>query len=124
MAQENEYRLDHSSHQSAMCAEEARSSVLAFFDAPPEEYTVVFTPNATGALRLVGEAFPFVQDSTFVLGADSHNSINGIRQFALTKGARLAYIASTSIGGMNESEAKVPLLSLFRQGRRILTTYL
>ena len=106
-----------------MCAEEARSSVLAFFDAPPEEYTVVFTPNATGALRLVGEAFPFVQDSTFILGADSHNSINGIRQFALTKGARLAYIASTSIGGMNESDAKVPLLSLFRQGRRILTTF-
>ena len=111
MIHEIEYRLDHSSHQSAMCAEEARSSVLAFFDAPPTEYTVIFTPNTTGALRLVGEAFPFVQDSTFVLGTDSHNSINGIRQFALTKGARLAYIASTSVGGMDESEAKVPAFS-------------
>jgi molybdenum cofactor sulfurtransferase len=94
-----------------MCAEEARSSVLSFFDAPPTEYTVIFTPNATGALRLVGEAFPFVQNSTFVLGTDSHNSINGIRQFALTKGAQLAYIASTSLGGMNEPEAKVPAFS-------------
>lgn len=111
MNQENEYRLDHSSHQSAACAEEARSSVLTFFDAPPTEYTVIFTPNATGALRLVGEAFPFVEGSTFVLGTDSHNSINGIRQFALTKGARLAYIASTFQGGMDESEAKVPAFS-------------
>ena len=99
-----------------MCAEEARSSVLAFFDAPATEYTVVFTPNATGAMRLVGEAFPFVQDSSFVLGMDSHNSINGIRQFALTKGAQLAYIASTTLGGMDESEAKVPA-SLLLQGR-------
>ena len=95
-----------------MCAEEARSSVLAFFDAPAAEYTVIFTPNATGAIKLVGEAFPFVQDSTLALGMDSHNSINGIRQFALIKGARLAYIASTSRGGMDGSEAKVPTFLL------------
>ena len=101
-----------------MCAEEARSSVLAFFDAPATEYTVIFTSNATGAMRLVGEAFPFVEDSSYVLGMDSHNSVNGIRQFAVTKGARVAYIASTSQGGMDESEAKVlPLLVL--QGRII-----
>lgn len=105
-----------------MCAEEARSSVLAFFDASPAEYTVIFTPNATGAMKLVGEAFPFVQDSSFVLGVDSHNSLNGIRQFALAKGAQVAYIGSTSRGGMDESEAKVPTF-LLPQGR-ILTPHL
>ena len=97
----------HSSQKSAECAKKARSSVLAFFDAPATEYTVIFTSNATGAMRLVGEAFPFVKDSSYVLGTDSHNSVNGIRQFALTKGAQTAYIASTSQGGMDESEAKV-----------------
>lgn len=102
-----------------MCAEEARSDVLAFFDAPPTEYTVIFTPNATGAMRLVGEAFPFVQGSSFVLGADSHNSINGIRQFALAKGAQTTYISSASQGGVDESEAKVPALLLL--SCRILT---
>ena len=112
----------HSSQKSAVCAEEARSNVLAFFDAPATEYTVIFTSNATGAMRLVGEAFPFVEDSAYVLGMDSHNSVNGIRQFALTKGARTAYIASTSQGGMDESEAKVLALSVL-QGR-ILTLYL
>ena len=98
----------HSSQKSAKCAEEARTSVLAFFDAPATEYTVIFTSNATGAMRLVGEAFPFVEGGTYVLGVDSHNSVNGIRQFALAKGARVAYIASTSMGGVDEAEAKVP----------------
>lgn len=81
---------------------------------------MIFTPNATGAMRLVGEAFPFVQDSSFVLGEDSHNSINGIRQFALAKGAVTAYIASTPLGGMEESEAKVPAL-LPLQGQTLTT---
>ena len=105
-----------------MCAEGARSDVLAFFDAPPTEYTVIFTPNATGAMRLVGEAFPFVEESSFVLGADSHNSINGIRQFALAKGGQIAYIPSTSQGGMDESEAKVLALS-FLPGRTLTQNY-
>ena len=105
-----------------MCAEEARSDVLAFFDAPPTEYAVIFTPNATGAMRLVGEAFPFVQESSYVLGADSHNSINGIRQFALAKGAKIGYIASTSQGGMDESEAKVHTLSSL-PGRMFTQSY-
>jgi molybdenum cofactor sulfurtransferase len=107
MIRKNQYRLNHSSQKSAECAKEARSSVLAFFDAPATEYTVIFTSNATGAMRLVGEAFPFVKGSLYVLGMDSHNSVNGIRQFALTKGARTAYIASTSQGGIGECEAKV-----------------
>ena len=106
----------HSSQKSARCAEEARSSVLAFFDAPATEYTVIFTSNATGAMKLVGEAFPFVEDSSYILGVDSHNSVNGIRQFALAKGARVAYIVSTPLGGIGEPETKVPA-SLPLQGR-------
>src|SRR5579872_537488 len=34
--------------------ERARLAVLAHFNAPPEEYAAIFTPNATGACRLVG----------------------------------------------------------------------
>lgn len=102
----NTHSISASSHQSSVCAEEARSAVLAFFDAPATEYTVIFTPNATGGMRLVGEAFPFVQGSSYVLGVDSHNSVNGIRQYALDKGAEAVYIPATSRGGMDESEAK------------------
>ena len=45
-----------------------------FFQAS-EDYTVVFTANATAALKLVGESYPFTAKSSLVLGTDSHNSV-------------------------------------------------
>ena len=72
---------------------QARAYVLEFFNAPEEEYVVVFTPNASGALRLVGEAYPFTADSRFLLTFDNHNSVNGIREFARRRGAELRYVA-------------------------------
>jgi selenocysteine lyase/cysteine desulfurase len=52
----------------------------------------IFTPNATGALRLVGEAYPFAPGGNFLLTFDNHNSVNGIREFARSKGAAVTYI--------------------------------
>jgi selenocysteine lyase/cysteine desulfurase len=71
--------------------ERARAFVLSFFNASPDEYTAIFTPNATGALRLVGEAYPFAPDGDFLLSADNHNSVNGIREYARAKGAAISY---------------------------------
>lgn len=73
-------------------AEAARGAVLAFLDADPAQYEVVFTPNATGAAKLVGEGYPFRRGSRFVLSADNHNSVLGIRQFARAAGAGVSYI--------------------------------
>ncbi|MDI6901636.1 MAG: aminotransferase class V-fold PLP-dependent enzyme [Anaerosomatales bacterium] len=72
--------------------ERARESVLAFFDADPAEYDVVFTANASGALKLVGEAFPFAEGDVYLLSYDNHNSVNGIRAFARRSGARVVYV--------------------------------
>ena len=80
--------------------------MLDFFRAPPG-YTVVFTPNASGALKLVGEAFPFTQDSAYVLSADSHNSVHGIRKFAAARGAGVHYIEARDDGGCDLRNAKV-----------------
>ncbi|HVG95922.1 MAG TPA: aminotransferase class V-fold PLP-dependent enzyme, partial [Chloroflexota bacterium] len=73
-------------------AEGARRAVLAHFNAAPEEYSAVFTLNASGAIKLVGEAYPFVPGSTCLLTADNHNSVNGLRELARAKGARTAYV--------------------------------
>lgn len=73
-------------------ADAARAAVLAFLDADPGEYEVVFTPNATGAAKLVGEGYPFRRGSRFVLSADNHNSVLGIRLFARNAGAHVSYI--------------------------------
>jgi molybdenum cofactor sulfurtransferase len=82
--------------------------VLAFFDASPDEYEVIFTANASAALKLVGEAFPFsAPGARYVLGADSHNSVHGIRKFATNQGASVVYLPSGQQGGLDMDEAIV-----------------
>ncbi len=72
--------------------EETRAAILRYFRADPAEYTVIFTPNASGALKLVGESYPFTADSHYLLTFDNHNSVLGIREFARHKGAKISYI--------------------------------
>lgn len=75
--------------------EETRRRILSYFNAPPGAYTVVFTQNATAALKLVGESYPFVAGSRFALLFDNHNSVNGIRELACAKGASVEYAPLT-----------------------------
>ncbi|KAG5651705.1 hypothetical protein H0H81_007738, partial [Sphagnurus paluster] len=105
----NTHSVSNSSKLSLNCADEARAAVLSFFKAPPE-YTVVFTANATGALKLAGESFPFINGSSYVLGTDSHNSVHGIREYATHQGANVCYIPSTLNGGFEISSAKEIIL--------------
>jgi selenocysteine lyase/cysteine desulfurase len=69
----------------------ARKRVLDYFRASPDEYEVIFTPNATGALKLVAESYPFAPGSRYLLSVDNHNSVNGIREFARHRGADVVY---------------------------------
>ncbi|WP_433334827.1 aminotransferase class V-fold PLP-dependent enzyme [Spirillospora sp. CA-294931] len=75
------------SRRSTEAMRRAREETLQFLNADPDEYSVIFTANATGALRLVGEAFPFGPGSRFALLQDNHNSVLGIRDFARARGA-------------------------------------
>lgn len=88
----NPHSENPTSHASTLHIEEARRRVLGFFRADPAEYAVIFTANATGALKLVGEAYPFKAGSRYVLLADNHNSVNGIREFARRRGAQVEYL--------------------------------
>lgn len=75
--------------------ERTRRHILAYFGTTADEYVVVFTPNATGALKLVGESYPFAPGGRFLLTFDNHNSVNGIREFALGRGAAVEYAPLT-----------------------------
>src|SRR6266704_1052457 len=88
----NPHSLNPTSRAMTELDEQARASVLEFFNASPSEYTVIFTSNATGALRLVGESYPFAPGGQILLLFDNHNSVNGIREFARAKGATLTYL--------------------------------
>ena len=89
----------HSSNPTSLAAtklvESARESVLRFFNADPDEYDVIFTQNASGALKVVGEAYPFGPGDQYLLTFDNHNSVNGIREFAHARGAEVTYIPVT-----------------------------
>ncbi len=91
----NPHSLNPSSQASTHLIESARIAVLRFFKADPAEYTVIFTQNASGALKLVGESYPFTPGSQYLLTFDNHNSVNGIREFAHARGARVTYIPVT-----------------------------
>ncbi len=84
-----------SSIASTSLVEDTRKRILRFFNAAPGVYTVVFTQNATAALKLVGEAYPFDAGSRFLLPFDNHNSVNGIREFACARGAAVEYVPLT-----------------------------
>lgn len=72
--------------------ESARRFVLEYFQAPPDEFTAIFTSNASGALKLVGESYPFTRGGCYALAFDNHNSVNGIREFARARDADIHYI--------------------------------
>jgi selenocysteine lyase/cysteine desulfurase len=90
----NPHSINPTSAASTELLERARTCVLEFFNASPDEYAAIFTPNATGALRLVGEAYPFHAGDRFLLIFDNHNSVSGIREFAHARGAVPTYVPS------------------------------
>lgn len=88
----NPHSVNPTSAAATVLVERARAAVVRHFSAPECDYVCIFTPNATGALRLVGEAYPFGPKGRFLATSDNHNSVNGIREFARAKGARTAYV--------------------------------
>ena len=92
----NVFGNPHSSNPSSLAMTElvaqARDYVLQFFNASPDEYVAIFTPNSSGALKLVGEAYPFCAEGQYLLTFDNHNSVNGIREFARKRHADTTYI--------------------------------
>jgi molybdenum cofactor sulfurtransferase len=88
----NPHSANPTSRAASQLADRARQAILAFLNASPDEYTVVFTANASAALKLVGESYPFTTRSRLLLTADNHNSVNGIREFARARGAEVTYL--------------------------------
>jgi selenocysteine lyase/cysteine desulfurase len=91
----NVFGNPHSTNPTSQAATElvegTRRYILEFFNAAPEEYVCIFTQNASGALKLVGESYPFAPGGRYLLTFDNHNSVNGIREFARAKGATVTY---------------------------------
>jgi selenocysteine lyase/cysteine desulfurase len=85
----------HSEHGSSLATtaiiDRVRRRVMDFFDAG-DDYAVCFTANASAAIKLVAEAYPFGPGTPFVLATDNHNSVNGVREYARRGGACVHYL--------------------------------
>lgn len=86
----------HSTNPTSALATErvaaCRKRVLEFFNADPDEYVLIFTSNASNALKLVGESYPFSPEGEFLLTFDNHNSVIGIREFDRVRRASTRYV--------------------------------
>ncbi|MBI1265825.1 MAG: aminotransferase class V-fold PLP-dependent enzyme [Cryomorphaceae bacterium] len=85
----NPHSMNPTSRLSTKYVESARKAVSKFFNA--SDYVVIFTANASGALHIVGENYPFEEDGFLMLSSDNHNSVNGIREYCKNKGGRFVY---------------------------------
>ncbi len=107
--QEHIFGNPHSTNPTSMVStqhvEETRKAVLDHFNAG-DDYYCVFTANATQALKIVGESYPFDHKSHFLLLFDNHNSVNGIREFAKRKAAGFEY-SPVYIEDLRIDEAKL-----------------
>lgn len=83
----------HSTNPSSQAAEQAvhetRKKILEYFNA--DDYYCVFTSNATGAIKIIGESYPFDRNSFLLLTFDNHNSVNGIREYAKRSDCSFSY---------------------------------
>lgn len=90
----NVFGNPHSSNPTSLAMtrliEQTRTHILHYFHADPEEYLAIFTSNASHALKLVGESYPFEAGDHYALTFDNHNSVNGIREFARARGANIS----------------------------------
>jgi molybdenum cofactor sulfurtransferase len=119
----NPHSTNPASQAMTNLVERARQFVLSYFKASPQEYVVIFTPNATGALKLVGESYPFAPGGRYLLTFDNHNSVNGIRAFAQAKGAPVTYVPLEP-PGLRVNEAHLQrLLAQARPGQPNLFAY-
>ncbi|CRG95987.1 aminotransferase, putative [Plasmodium gallinaceum] len=59
----------------------SRNAVLKFFNTNSNEYSVIFTSGATGALKMIGEYFSWEKESLYYYLRINHNSVLGIREY-------------------------------------------
>ncbi len=118
----NPHSTSPSSTEATRRVESARAAVLDYFNASGE-YTAIFTLNASGAIKLVAEAFAFAPGSRLLMTADNHNSVNGMREFARAKGARVDYAPLTRPDLRIDGEALTRELAQVEPGASHLLAY-
>ncbi|KAG1671558.1 hypothetical protein FOA52_011280 [Chlamydomonas sp. UWO 241] len=125
----NPHSANPSSELSSQRIDDVRLQLLNIFNADPKLYTLVFTRSATGALKIVGETFPWTGGSTFRYLRENHNSVLGIREYARSNGATFqavdeAHVESwVSSSSVSSADASMPPPSSTGSGEPIYSLF-
>jgi molybdenum cofactor sulfurtransferase len=119
----NPHSSNPTSHAATELCEDARLRVLRYFNADPAEYTAIFTANASGALKLLGESFPFDASARYLLTVDNHNSVNGIREFAAAHGSDVRYLTVRDGDLRLDADVAIEALDTLQPGERGLFAF-
>ena len=119
----NPHSSNTTSQNATRLVESTRQTILQFFNADPADYIVIFTQNASGALKLVGESYPFEPGSHYLLTFDNHNSVNGIREFAHARGAEVNYVPVALPDMRADTESLQASLDTAKTGKNNLFAY-
>lgn len=87
---------------SGRAVEETRKAALVFFGADPKDFDLIFTANATAAIKLVGESFRDLAAAGTTTGSffygyhrDAHTSLVGVRE--LTSGTHHCFTSDEEV---------------------------
>lgn len=75
----------------------ARRRLLELFGADETTHDLVLTRSGTGALNLLGDAFPWTPESTYAFTRANHNSVLGIRSVAGQYGAQYGALSEEGV---------------------------
>ena len=95
------------SRTSSAVIDRARRQVLRWFDVDESTHDVCFTANASAAIKLVAESYPFGPGAGLVLAADNHNSINGIREYARRAGGPVRVLPLDGELRLDDADARL-----------------
>ncbi|CAM8877089.1 unnamed protein product [Rhodiola kirilowii] len=114
----NLYGNPHSQSDSSMRTSEvvleARQQVLDYCNASAKDYKCIFTSGATAGLKLIGEAFPWSSQSCFMYTTENHNSVLGIREYALSQGSAACAIDVEESRHNAKAPGKIGYFSSFK----------
>lgn len=129
----NPHSVSVSSQLSTNRVDDIRLRALRFFNADPEEFDLVFVPNATAGIKLVADALRDLESGGFWYGyhVDAHTSLVGVRELAdmgshcfLTDEEVEAWTSKSSTMGDDSKWQRTPNLLAFpaqsnMNGRRL-----
>lgn len=91
----DDYRMNESDKIESELVEDTRNKILEFLGAKNDDYIVVFVASATQALKLIGENYNWSNNSKFIYTRYNHNSVLGMRKYALKYGANFSVVNSS-----------------------------